>query len=398
MTLLESRQPRVAILGVAIDNLTMDQVLDSMEAMIAAGGFHQIATANVDFLIKSLEDEELREALARCDIVLADGMPLVWASRLFGTRLKERVAGADLVPRLAQLSARRGYRMFLLGASEVSSAGTAHWMQSNFPNVCVAGRHCPAFQALEEMDHEDILARIEEARPDILLVAFGNPKQEKWITMHRHRLRVPVCVGVGGSFDFLSGRIRRAPLWMQTYGMEWIYRTAQEPSRLAARYISNAAGLLCHLPGQLAAIAVQSKRHVQLHITKETIGQAIVFRVKGSLCGSQVSQFEAEVHNQIQGGSHVVLDMSSAVCLGADALGSLIHLLSFARAWKREVWLIGLSPFLRRVVRAAHLGSSFRMAPHVAEALRRIEPESAPGSIYRERFSRIDDEMTLQDA
>jgi N-acetylglucosaminyldiphosphoundecaprenol N-acetyl-beta-D-mannosaminyltransferase len=288
--------------------------------------------------------------------------------------------------------------MFLLGASEVSSAGTAHWMQSNFPNVCVAGRHCPAFQALEEMDHEDILARIEEARPDILLVAFGNPKQEKWITMHRHRLRVPVCVGVGGSFDFLSGRIRRAPLWMQTYGMEWIYRTAQEPSRLAARYISNAAGLLCHLPGQLAAIAVQSKRHVQLHITKETIGQAIVFRVKGSLCGSQVSQFEAEVHNQIQGGSHVVLDMSSAVCLGADALGSLIHLLSFARAWKREVWLIGLSPFLRRVVRAAHLGSSFRMAPHVAEALRRIEPESAPGSIYRERFSRIDDEMTLQDA
>jgi len=187
----ELRETSVAILGVAIDNLTMEEVLNVVESKISEGGFHQIATANVDFLINSIHDEELRETLGRCDVVLADGMPLVWASRLLGTSLKQRVTGADLVPQLAKLSARRGYRIFLLGSSEESSAGAAAWMQANFPGVCIAGRYCPEYQPLEEMDHEEILSRIEEARPDILLVAFGNPKQEKWLTMHRYRLKCP---------------------------------------------------------------------------------------------------------------------------------------------------------------------------------------------------------------
>jgi N-acetylglucosaminyldiphosphoundecaprenol N-acetyl-beta-D-mannosaminyltransferase len=376
--MLEPREPRVAILGVAIDNLTMDQVVNALEAQIAKGGFHQIATANVDFVMRSVRDEELRETLNRCDIVLPDGMPLVWASRLMGVRLKERVAGVDLIPRLTELSAERGYRIFLLGASEESSAGTAAWMQKNFPGVCIAGRHSPKFQPLEEMDHEDILARIEEARPDILLVAFGNPKQEKWLTMHRHRLKVPVCIGVGGSFDFLSGRVRRAPLWMQSCGMEWLYRTIQEPSRLAVRYFSNAAGLLRYLPGQLAAMAIQARKRSQVQITKETVGAAKVLHIKGSFTGALLPRFEAEVRSEILGGSHVVLDLSETAYIGADALGTLIHLLSAARRWKRELWLAGPQPFLLRVVRSARLGPSFRMAPHVAEALRRIEPELAP--------------------
>jgi N-acetylglucosaminyldiphosphoundecaprenol N-acetyl-beta-D-mannosaminyltransferase len=385
--MLESRDRRVAILGVAIDNLTMDQVLDTLEAQIAEGGFHQIATANVDFVIRSVRDEELREALNRCDIVLADGMPLVWASRLLGVRLKERVAGADLVPRLAELSAQRGYRIFLLGASEESSAGTVAWMQKNYPSVCIAGRHCPRFQPLEEMDHEDILARIEQAQPDILLVAFGNPKQEKWLAMHRHRLKVPVCIGVGGSFDFLSGRIRRAPLWMQSCGMEWLYRTIQEPSRLAIRYFNNAAGLLRYLPVQLAAIVIQARQGSHVQIIKETVGPAKVLRIKGSFTGALLPRFEADVRSDFVAGSHVVLDLSDTAYIGADALGTLIHLLSAARCWKRELWLAGPQPFLLRVVRAARLGPSFRMAPHVAEALRRIEPELAPVPILGEEFA-----------
>src|ERR1700721_613981 len=129
--MVELREASVAILGVAIDNLTMHEVLDAVEAEIAEGGFHQIATANVDFLINSVRDEELRETLVRCDIVLADGMPLVWASHLLGATLKERVTGIDLLPQLARLSAQRGYRIFLLGASEESSAGTEDWMREN---------------------------------------------------------------------------------------------------------------------------------------------------------------------------------------------------------------------------------------------------------------------------
>src|ERR1700755_2646560 len=120
--MIELRRTSVAILGVAIDNLTMQEVLDAVEAEIAEGGFHQIATANVDFLINSVRDEELRETLVRCDIVLADGRPVVWASHLLGAAIKERLTGVDLVPQLARLSAERGYRIFLLGASEESSA------------------------------------------------------------------------------------------------------------------------------------------------------------------------------------------------------------------------------------------------------------------------------------
>jgi len=376
--MLKSKAPRVAILGVAVDNLTMDEVLNAVEEKIAEGGFHQIATANADFLIKSIHDEELYETLTRCDLVLADGMPLVWASRLLGTGLKERVAGAALVPQLARLSARRGYRIFLLGADEESSAGTAAWMERNYPGVRIAGRYCPRHSPLEEMDHEEILSRIEEARPDILLVAFGNPKQEKWLTMHRQRLEVPVCIGVGGSFDFLSGKTSRAPSWMQHSGMEWLHRTMQDPSRLAKRYLSNAVGLLRYLPVQLAAMAMQGKPRQGARITRERMGATTVLSIAGDFTGSLLPRFESDVRSAVLSGSHVVLDMSQTAYIGADAIASLIYAMNVTRSWKRELWLAGLDRFLALVVGASRLRLFFRMAPKVSEALRRIQPESMP--------------------
>jgi len=374
----ESKDPRVAILGVAVDNLTMEEVLDSVEANIEEGGFHQIATANVDFLMKSIHDEELYETLASCDLVLADGAPLVWASRLLGAGLKERVAGADLVPQLARLSAECGYRLFLLGAEEESSAGAAKWMEKNYPGACIAGRYSPKHQPLEEMDHEDILKRIEAARPDILLVAFGNPKQEKWLAMHRHRLEVPVCIGVGASFDFLSGKASRAPLWMQQGGLEWLYRMIQEPSRLATRYFGNAVGLLRYLPVQLAAMRMQGKRRRETRISQEMIGSALVLRIDGDFTGALLPRFESDVRSAVLAGSHVVLDMSNTAYIGADALASLIYVMNVTRCWKRELWLAGLDRLLVNVVGASRLRLSFRMAPKVAEALRRIQPEMVP--------------------
>jgi N-acetylglucosaminyldiphosphoundecaprenol N-acetyl-beta-D-mannosaminyltransferase len=371
------REISVAILGIAIDNLTMQEVLDAIEAQIAEGGFHQIATANVDFVINSTRDDELRETLLRCDVVLADGMPLVWASHLLGTGLKERVAGVDLVPQLARLSAQRGYRLFLLGASEESSAGTVDWMRKNFPGVSIVGRYCPDHKPLEEMDHEEILCRIEEARPEILLVAFGNPKQEKWLAMHRHRLKVPVCIGVGGSFDLLSGKLPRAPLWMQRYSLEWVYRAVQDPQRLVKRYASDIAGLIRYLPIQIAVMALQANRHSEAQIQSETVGKARVLRIEGSFTGALISRFETDVRSAVVSGFHIVLDLSKTTSIGADALGTLIHLSIAARRWNRELWLAGLHPLLVRVVRTARLDHSLRMAAHVAEALRRMEPDPA---------------------
>jgi N-acetylglucosaminyldiphosphoundecaprenol N-acetyl-beta-D-mannosaminyltransferase len=365
---------RVAILGVAVDNLTMNELLEAIEENIAAGGFHQIATANADFLIKSIKDEELHETLCRCDYVLADGMPLVWASHLLGSGLKERVTGADLVPRLAELSARNGHRIFMLGASEKSSAECAAWMEKTYPGVQIAGRYSPKYQPLEEMDHEEILSRIEAARPDILLVSFGNPKQEKWIAMHRHRLRVPVCVGIGAAFDFLSGAVSRAPGWMQHCGLEWLYRTAQEPSRLAKRYASNAMGLMRYFPEQLVAMAAQVKRRTSAQVECESVGSTMVFRISGDFTGAPLREFEHDVSSAVNACSHVVLDFSRTSFIGADALGSLIYLKKVAKRWNREMWLAGMGRIPIWVMRSARLGGAFRTAERVPEALRRIEP------------------------
>ncbi len=364
----------VAILGVPIDNVTMQQALGAIEASIDEGGFHQIATANVDFLINSVHDLELKEILSTCFLVLPDGMPLVWASRLMGASLQERVSGADLVPRLVELAAIHDYSIFLLGSCETSSRGASRWISQHYPRVRVVGRYCPARAELDEMDHEDILLQIEAARPDILLVAFGSPKQEKWLAMHRHRLRVPVCIGVGGSLDLLSGRLPRAPLWMRDHGLEWFYRACHEPVRLGWRYARDASGLARYLTAQLAATAAQHKRFSLHALTEETSGAATVLHVAGSLTGAPVGEFEREARLAVGAGHHLVLDLAGATYLGADALGALIHLGNVARRHDRELWLTGLRPFLNRLIQATQLQDSFRVAPKVADALRRMAP------------------------
>jgi N-acetylglucosaminyldiphosphoundecaprenol N-acetyl-beta-D-mannosaminyltransferase len=371
----------VAILGVPIHNVTMRQALAGIEAMIDERSFHHIATANVDFLINSIHDSELKEILSECHLVLPDGMPLVWASRLMGASLQERVTGSELVPRLVELSAGKGYRIFLLGSTEASSRGAANWIESTYPHAKLVGRYCPAWAELEEMDHESMLLQIEAARPDILLVAFGSPKQEKWLAMHRQRLRVPVCIGVGGSLDILSGVVPRAPLWMQSNGLEWLFRTYLEPARLGLRYARDASGLIRYLTLQLAATAAQRERGSLNSITEETVGSATVLHVAGSLTGGPVAGFEDEARLVLEDGHHLVLDMAGLTFLGADALGSLIHLGNVAKHRNRELWLTGLRPFTCRLIQATQLHSSFRTAPKVSDALRRIVPAERHMSI-----------------
>ena len=370
----------VSVLGVPIDNVTMDDVIGKIQEWIVEGGFHQIATANTDFLINSIVDDELEEVLSRCDMVLADGMPLVWTSILKGKRLKERVTGSDMVPRLADLSARHGYRIFLLGSTQSSLDGATAWMEKNYPGVHVAGTHSPAFASLDAMDHEDTLQRIEAANPDILLVAFGNPKQEKWLSMHRSRLHVPVCIGVGASFDFLAGSVKRAPSWMQHTGLEWLYRVAQEPSRLARRYMKNAFGLALHLPMELATVAAQVKQYSLPQLIVEHTGDVRIMRVTGNFTGPLTKRFAKETQLALSSGSNIVLDLSGSTYVGSDALGLLIRIAARFRFCRRELWLTGLRPLVIRALRTSRSGAAIRTAPKVADAIRRISSSAVvPG-------------------
>jgi len=229
-------RPPIAILGVPFDNVTTAQAIALIERMVASGQPHYLATANVDFLVQAQADVELRRILLEAHMVVCDGTPLLWASRLLGNPLPERVAGADLAPLLIRVAAEKKYRVFFLGATPASAQQAVVRMQAAHPGLIIAGHYSPPFNSLLELNHDEIRRRILEAKPDLLFVAFGCPKAEKWMAMHYRSLGVPVAAGVGATIDFLAGQVRRAPRWMQRSGTEWLFRLAQEPRRLAGRY------------------------------------------------------------------------------------------------------------------------------------------------------------------
>lgn len=387
---------RIAILGVPVDNLSMDETIEALDRLIETDGFHQIATANIDFLMKAIGDDELMDILQRCDLVLADGMPLVWASRIMGTPLKERVAGADLLPRLAELSQRKGRRLFLLGATEDRSREASKWIMRHYPGAQIAGRYSPPLSSIDDMDHTAILKMIEEADADILLVAFGNPKQEKWLAMHRSRLHVPVCIGVGASLDFLSGSHSRAPEWMQKSGLEWVHRFYKEPRRLGSRYSRNMLGVLRHLSLQMLAVSTQPRSTALSRISVFQENQALVVTIVGRFTGTVVEEFEQALERVSSYGSPMILDLNLTTSIGADAMGFLVDLSSKMRDRNQDIWLVGMRPSLRRLFRTAFLQERlFRLAPKVADALRRIdskapaaEPRPAHAAFLKEEVGR----------
>lgn len=229
--------PRLALGNVPVDAHTMQSALDAIEALVAAGRGGAVFTPNVDHVVKAEHDPELRGAYAAADLCLADGMPLVWASRLLATRLPERVAGSDLVGPLLQRAAGRGWSVYFLGgapgSAQLAADGAARL------GVRVAGVDAPWVELSRAGEGEGVaaVARVRAARPELLFVGLGAPKQELWIQRHRAELAPAVAIGVGASIDFLAGRVARAPRWMARSGLEWAFRLSREPRRLARRYL-----------------------------------------------------------------------------------------------------------------------------------------------------------------
>lgn len=243
----------VVVLGIPIDNLSMDEAIAAIFSMVDAYQVDHrprlVATVNVDFVVNTLtwrlgkvQHPELLDILRRADLVTADGMPVVLTSKLMGTPLKERVTGADMVPRLAMEAARRGKSIYFLGGRGDSAAQAASKLQREYPGFRIAGIDSPHVyvEGTELADFEEfdqpIIERISAAGPDILLIAFGNPKQEVWFNRNRPRLEAAVSIGVGGTFEFITGTVRRAPVWVQRAGLEWAFRITQDPGRLWKRY------------------------------------------------------------------------------------------------------------------------------------------------------------------
>ena len=345
----------VVLLGVPFQDVTMDETLTIIDEMVAAGQPRYIATANLDFAAQASRDVELQRILLDAHLVLCDGTPLVWASRWLQAPLRERVAGSDLTPRLMENAARRGYRVFFLGSDEAVLREAKTRLEARYRGLQICGLYAPPYASLLNLDNAEIAAAVHAAHPDILLVALGAPKQEKWIYMHYRDLGVPCSIGVGASLDFIAGKVSRAPRWTHGLGLEWAYRLWQEPRRLFGRYFFDATFLVKALYRQ--------KRALQTHLTPSGEVPEIVCRPRGTTIYSWAGRADAAAVTAgklanlvaLEGQAMVLLDTSEVTFMDSTGLGQLLKSFREAKAAGGGLMLLRPSPAVRNLVTAMKL-------------------------------------------
>lgn len=220
-----------------IDNLTMEEALVEIDRLIQAPQNAYVVTPNVDHIIQLERGGALVDVYKKANLILTDGKPLVWISKLFGTPIKEKISGSDLFPRLCRMAADKDYTMFFLGAAEGVAHQAANNLMQKYNGLKVVGTYSPplGFEQ-DENEMNRIVEMIKAVSPHILIVGLGCPKQELFILHNKDNLGVPISLGLGASLDFEAGCIKRAPKWMSENGLEWLYRFFQEPKRLFKRY------------------------------------------------------------------------------------------------------------------------------------------------------------------
>lgn len=230
---------RVALFGITIDNVTAAEAVEAVRRLLDSGkGQYYVVTPNVDHIVRLDRDPAFRRAYAGASLVLADGMPLVWASRVLGRPIRRRVTGADLLPQVCAMAAAGGRSLFLLGGREGVAELAARNLEARFPGLRIAGAYGPpmGFER-DPAEHRRIAERVNRARPDVLAIGLGAPKQELWIAAHRRSLDFGVALCIGAGIDFAAGTLSRAPRWMRETGVEWLWRLMREPRRLWKRYL-----------------------------------------------------------------------------------------------------------------------------------------------------------------
>lgn len=220
---------RIHILGVGVDDVLIDDAIKHIDTLMQSGTLHQIVTVNPEFVMQAQRDERVKQVLNAASLATPDGVGILWAARWLGTPLRERVTGVALVERLAKQAAIRGWRIFFLGSAPGVAEKAAQVLRHRYAGLAVAGCYAGSPSIIEE---PYVRQHVEDARPDIVLVAYGHPAQELWIARNQALLNVPIMIGVGGTFDELAGIVPVSPLWMDKLGLKWLWRLIQQPSRI----------------------------------------------------------------------------------------------------------------------------------------------------------------------
>ncbi len=351
----------VAILGVSFDPMTLTTAVDRLAAMIAARRPHFVVTPNVDFLVQARHDTELHQILVNADLVLCDGKPLVWASRWLGNALPGRVAGSDLVPVLLQRAAERGWKIFLLGGAEGVGAEAAQRIAAAHPALPAVAHYSPPLRPLAAMNHAEIIARLRAAQPDIVLVCFGCPKQEKWIFQNYRAAGVPVMIGAGGTVDFLAGRLKRAPLWMRRTGTECVFRLLQEPRRLFKRYAGDLFNFVPALLAQLWHQPSRSARPPAAPSAPSSTAMAYGIRVQaaGHLHRNVLQNAPLFWDRAVGQEGHCLIDLAGVDSIDSTGLAFLVHWQRRLAHVQRNLILFRPSAAVRGALERMHLTEKF---------------------------------------
>ena len=300
------------IMAVPIDDVTIGEAVDRIAEMVgvgrATGRVHQVVTVNVDFVVNASRDRAVLDILQRSDLSIADGMPLVWASRLIGSPVRERTTGVDLVPAIVERAATDDLRVVFFGGAPTVGERAAAILRDRFPAATIVTIDAPVIGADGSMDVEasaTLVQTVRDARPDIVCVALGNPKQERWIERFGTAVGAPVLIGIGGSLDFITGSTQRAPAWMQRVGLEWLHRALSEPRRLVGRY---ARDIRVFIPG-VAAQAWRGRRRdaAVVPVLEVGPGSTPVLRLLGPV---PVARPESPVTAAVADGGDLTIDVS----------------------------------------------------------------------------------------
>jgi len=226
-------------MNTTIDNLSMDEALDVIEKLVKEDANAYVVTPNVDHIVRLEYDREFRAAYKNANLILADGMPLIWISKIYGTPIKQKISGADLLPKLCERAAKKNYTMFFLGAPEGVGERARQVLEHQYQGLKVVGTYSPPYMFEKNAEEvRKIVKMLREIKPDILILGLSGPRQENFIYRYRNIMGVPVSLGLGASLDFAAGSSKRAPKWMQDHGLEWLYRMIHD-KRLVRRYLVN---------------------------------------------------------------------------------------------------------------------------------------------------------------